>query len=304
MQYQKTPLTYDQQLKRLQQRGLAINDPKSALNYLRHISYYRLSAYYVPFKTGDRFKEKANFEDVIALCLFDRKLRLLVLEAIEFIEIALRTHLVYHLSHTYGAFGHLNPKNFNPRFEHAEWLETLQQNIRGSTETFITHYKQKYTSSPHLPLWMALEVSSFGGLSRLFKGLFGKDQQFIAKQFDLRDKVLSSWLHILVYIRSLCAHHARLWNRILTFKPLLPKNSHHWHEIANNRIFSIFTILQYCLRQLKIGSSWPTSLISLLNANRNISLEIMGFPKNWQKQPLWNLSNASYTTGVTLVTAE
>lgn len=171
MEYQKPPLTYSEQLDLLLDRGLQIENKAGALHYLKNISYYRLSAYFLPFKQSEQFQKGANFKDIINLYTFDRKLRLLALDAIEPIEIALRTQIIYHLSHKYGTFGYLDEKNFSNRFKHATWLKNLNSSIKDSTETFIKHYKTKYTLATHLPLWMAIEVISFGNLSYFFRGL-------------------------------------------------------------------------------------------------------------------------------------
>ncbi len=287
MEYKKPPLTYDEQLDLLLSRGLQVANRVSALNCLRNISYYRLSAYYLPFKQSEEFKPNVWFEDILNLYSFDRKLRLLVMDAIEPIEIALRSQVIYHLSHAYGAFGYLNGKNFSHRFKHREWLVHINELIEDASETFVVHYKNKYTSSKSMPLWMALEVVSFGGLSRLYRGLLGADQQIISKQYGLQDTVLSSWLHILVYIRNLCAHHARLWNRILTFKPKLPEKAVAWKGISNTRIYSVLAMMQYLINQINPKSAWKEKLFSLLQEYPCVPLAVMGFPDDWQKQSFW-----------------
>ena len=287
MKYQKPPLSYDEQLDLLISRGLKVDNRLESLDCLRNISYYRLSAYYLPFKQRENFEPNAHFEDIINLYTFDRKLRLLVLDAIEPIEIALRSQVIYHLSHMYGAFGYLNAKNFSHRFKHGEWLTHLDQLMEDATETFIMHYKAKYTSSMDMPLWMALEVVSFGGLSRLFRGLLGADQQVISKQYDLQDTVLSSWLHMLVYIRNLCAHHARLWNRTLTFKPKLPEKMEAWKGVSNTRIYSVLSMMQYLLRKINSQSTWKQRLLLLLQEYPKISVAVMGFPDDWQVRSIW-----------------
>lgn len=288
MEYQKPPLTYDAQLDLLIDRGLQVVDRAAALNCLRNISYYRLSAYYLPFKQSEEFKPNIYFDDIVNLYTFDRKLRLLVMDAIELIEIALRSQVIYHLSHTYGAFGYIDAKNFSHRFKHSEWFAHLSQLTEESTETFILHYKTKYISSDHMPLWMALEVVSFGGLSRLFRGLYGADQQAISKQYELQDTVLSSWLHILVYIRNLCAHHARLWNRTLTFKPKIPERNVAWIGVSNTRIYSVLAMMQYLLKKINSRSTWKQQLFLLLQQYPQVPITVMGFPNDWQNRSIWN----------------
>lgn len=289
MEYKKPPLTYEAQLKLLIDRGLAVTDKDTALDCLTNVSYYRLSAYYLPFKQGEDFKPDTNFKNIVDLYTFDRKLRLLVMDAIEPIEIALRSQIIYHLSHAYGAFGYIDKKNFSYRFKHDEWLSHLNKLILDSTEKFITHYRKKYTSSVNIPLWMALELVSFGGLSRLFRGMHGSDQQVISKKYDLQDTVLSSWLHTLVYVRNLCAHHARLWNRILTFKPKLPEKNKAWIGVSSLHIYAVLSIAQYLLREIDIDtwSAWKNKLFTLLQEHPHIPIIRMGFPSDWKTRSIW-----------------
>jgi abortive infection bacteriophage resistance protein len=125
MQYQKPPLTYIEQLDLLRSRGLHVENKESAIKYLRQISYYRLSAYFLPFKRSGKFHTGTTIENVLKLYFFDQKLRLLVLSAIEPIEIAFRTQVIYHLSHKYGIFGYLESTNFSNRFNHEKWLNKI-----------------------------------------------------------------------------------------------------------------------------------------------------------------------------------
>lgn len=287
MEYQKPPLTYTEQLELLIRRGLIVENKESAIKYLRHISYYRLSAYFLPFKQSDKFHTGTKIEDVIRLYAFDQELRILVLSAIEPVEIALRTQIIYHLSHKYGVFGYLEPLNFSNRFKHEKWLNNLKKTINESTETFLQHYRKKYTLNSDFPLWMALEVISFGSLSHLFKGLKGCDQQEISKLYGLKDTVLLSWLHSLAYMRNICAHHARLWNRTLTVKPSLPVKTETWKDVKNHRIYCLLSIIKYLLNKIGSGSEWSEKLKLLLKKYPEISLTAMGFTSNWKNEKIW-----------------
>ncbi len=290
MKYQKPPLSYDEQLDLLISRGLSIKNRNKAVAYLKNISYYRLSAYFIPFKQSDTFTRGVSFENIINLYTFDRKLRLLVLDAIEPIEVALRTQIIYHLSHKYGAFGYLDSQNFSHRFDHRKWLLSLNQVVDESTETFISHYHSKYSQEEGLPIWMAIEVISFGGLSRLLSGMKGEDQREIARRYHLQDVVLSSWLRALVYLRNLCAHHSRLWNRTLTVTPKLPMKSSAWMGVKSNRVYGALMILQYLLGFINPASKWKNRLLVLLEAHPEVFLPMMGFQHNWLERPIWSES--------------
>ena len=117
MKYLKTPISISEQIEKLKDRGLSFLDEKKAANYLSNISYYRLRAYTYPFQDNDNpdhpFVQKIDFEDIIELYVFDRRLRLLIFNAIEKIEIALRTQIIYHFSLAYGAYWHLKPELCN-----------------------------------------------------------------------------------------------------------------------------------------------------------------------------------------------
>ena len=134
---------------------------------------------------------------------------------------------------------------------------------------------------------------SFGKLLTMFNGISDGIKKTIAKQYGIEDKILKSWMGSLNVIRNICAHHGRLWNRELGFKPLIPRKKKHpqWHipvAIPQNRAFGILTILHYLLSYIAPQSKWHNRLIQLLNAYPEISQKSMGFPENWQNSPIWN----------------
>ncbi len=111
VRFDKPHRTLQQQLSLLQHRGLIVQNLEVAERYLGHLNYYRLSAYWIPFlenRQTNRFKKGTKFEDVLNLYIFDRELRLLVLDAIERIEVSIRSKWAYYLSQQHGAHAHLN----------------------------------------------------------------------------------------------------------------------------------------------------------------------------------------------------
>ena len=160
MKYTKPAVTFTDQIQLLRDRGLIIENDELAERYLSNISYYRLRAYTYPYqnnKDADHlFKQGITFDDVIALYTFDRKLRLLVFDAIEKIEIAVRTQIIYQWALTTGSHWHLEPHLFLNPHKHVENLASLASEIERSKETFIDHYKNKYTDPPQPPAWMSL----------------------------------------------------------------------------------------------------------------------------------------------------
>lgn len=82
--YTKPPLSFEQQIDQLIGRGLEVSDKARAQKLLSSINYYRLSAYWYPFRIkaadgtiSSEIKPDTNFDDVLALYEFDRHLRLL-----------------------------------------------------------------------------------------------------------------------------------------------------------------------------------------------------------------------------------
>ena len=104
MQFTKPPLNIDEQIELLESRGLVINDKNFAKQKLCNINYYRLSAYMLPFQKphnpSHQFLDNITFENIIQLCSFDRALRVLVFDAIERVEVALRTQIIYQYAMT------------------------------------------------------------------------------------------------------------------------------------------------------------------------------------------------------------
>jgi abortive infection bacteriophage resistance protein len=286
MKYTKPATTYKEQINILKTRGLIVDNEARALDVLQNISYYRLSAYYLPFQLGrDAFKKGTHFDDIVALYEFDRHLRDMLWDAIESIEISVRTQITYHLAHTYGVFGYVNAQNFHKKFKHAEWMGKLAENINRSHEVFIKHYHEKYTEETNLPIWMVTEVAPFGQLSQLFHGLQKKDKQAIAHmKYALDQLLLTSWLHTLSYIRNLCAHHARVWNRTVSIKPMIPRNEQAWQKINNQKIFFVLLIIKKLMSMTEEWQEWQAGFIKLIDSNPAINLNAMGFPDDWKKQ--------------------
>jgi abortive infection bacteriophage resistance protein len=292
-------MTFEDQADQLIRRGL-IADRSSFIETLRTINYYRLSGYLYPFRNpDDSFKPGTTLEAVLRRYGFDRHLRLLVMDGIERVEVGVRTQVVYHFAHKYGAFGYADHHNLVKlsKEEHGEFLRRLNEERSRSKEAFIVHFENNYGDChPHLPLWMVCEIMSFGSLFTFFRGMEMQLKQMIASVHNISDEVMESWLRALNSVRNICAHHARLWNRELGYKPLIPKSRKHpeWHEpveVPNNRIFGILTILQYMLCIIHPAGQWKEKLESLILEYPDIPLKLVGFMDQWRDCPIWIVKN-------------
>jgi len=292
--YLKKPLTYIEQLQQLKDRGLVIENDAKALHLLENVSYYRLSGYWYPLladKQTHQFKPTATFNTAFKLYCFDRKLRQLVLGELEKIEVAIRAKMTYILSQKAGAFWFQQQALFSNTVKHADSLSKIGQEFSRSDEEFIVAFKKKY-ADPLPPSWMTLEITSFGALSMLYKNLNpGKEKREIAHHFGLADTVFETWIHSIVYLRNVCAHHTRLWNRAMSIRPQIPRSPRkQWlanTNLSNNRTYFILSMINYLLQTVNPSNTFKERLSNLLLEYPNVDVKSMGFPADWKDEVLW-----------------
>lgn len=294
MKYPKLPLNYEQQADLLLDRGL-IADREELIAKLCTVNYYRLSAYWYPFKHADNtFELGTEFSIVWRRYAFDRQLRLLVMDAIERVEIALRARLAYELAHQFGAYAHLDVKAF-PNIKDTDrkrLIDELHENAQGSREAFVEHFKNTYDGFPDMPIWAVVETMTFGQMFTMYRHCGKHTQRAIGATCNLSGNILLSWLFALNYVRNLCAHHSRLWNRELAIKPMIPDLRHdvRWyspHHVPNNRIFVVLTLLRYLLSCIAPQSHWRDRLYERFDDYKEIPLSQMGIPADWRDHPIW-----------------
>lgn len=307
MRYQKDWLSFDQQADLLMtDRGL-ISDKPDLIRHLQEVGYYRLSGYWYIFKRCNSSKEKdkdnrderfvdgTTFDAIWNLYTFDRQLRLLTLDAIERIEVYLKTQLAYELANDTGVFGyleHANLPNLN-EVDYKDFIDHCKSQYDRSREPYVHHFKQKYGDAEKMPpYWMMVNIMDFGTLSRLYRGSPTKIQKSIAAKIGIAPKVLNSWLVSLNTIRNICAHHGRLWNRGIGTRPIIPSKKKHpeWHEpiqIRSDNMFGIFTIFSFLLQRIAPDTSWRKKLFALIKTRSDDELTRMGFVNGWNQSPFW-----------------
>lgn len=328
--YKKEHKTFEQQLKLLKQRDLIISNEQYAFTKLQHINYYRLSAYFLPFKyhknyfiktqltkfswsinpiiiklnsfqfhyyiffiKPNNFLPNTTFEDIIKLYYFDTELRKIIFQAIEVIEIYLRTQIAYYHSKSYDAFGYLDISTLreNMQKEFDELHQDILKEKERSKEVFIKHFRDKYKTND-LPIWTVVEIISFGSLSKLFMILQEKEQnEVISCMGGINKVVFFKWFKALSSVRNACAHHSRLWNKTLGVSFEVPNNNQAFKELSNskNKIFFALSVIEYILT--RIGEDeieFKTKIKVLLKKYQQINLEKMGFIENWENNPIWS----------------
>jgi abortive infection bacteriophage resistance protein len=297
--FSKPALTLDQQIDLLRARGMLISDLAQAKQHLSHINYYRLRAYWLPLEHADpgdgrhAFKPNSEFSSVLACYSFDRALRLLLMDAIERIEISLRTRFAQVLSLRYGPFAHEESAHFK---QHPLWQKSrdeLSKEYARSRETFAEHYRNQYPHLPSPPLWVACELMTLGHLSRWLQNLrVPKDRQTIADAYGLDEKVLVSFAHHLTVVRNHCAHHGRVWNRKFAVKMLIPGKKPHglstsFHPAEDRRIYNTLAMLAHLVGVINPTSDWKQRLQTLVQNTPAIDVRDMGFPPAWTRLPVW-----------------
>lgn len=298
MSYNRPWKSFNEQLEVLKARGLIVTDDAAALAYLERVGYYRLSAYWYPFRqfsifqhptTGkletkrtDNFSDNTHFVDAVELYLFDKKLRLQVMDALERVEIALRVD-ISHLLGERDTFAYTNIAEFHPSFANkpfnggtafTSWQEkyiSLQNRAR-KKEDFVKHYLKVH--GQELPIWVAVEVWDFGAMSQLFSMMKVNDQIKIANKYGVSNfKVFASWLRALNHLRNIAAHHSRLWNRNIDVQPKLPAHGQiEWCDgfigkpdlIA--RPFLLLSILRHITLVICPNTQWHERLADHLEA--------------------------------------
>jgi abortive infection bacteriophage resistance protein len=299
--FDKPPLSLTDQLGQLISRGLIVNDKAIALHYLTHIGYYRLSGYALPFQLGgnglDRhtFKSNVTFEHILERYVFDRKLRLLAMDALERIEISVRAALSNTIAANHGAHWFMNPHLFKPAFNHSRFIEEIKQQIghypanNKRRDIHIEHYYQTYSEPDMPPSWMVFESVAFGTISFTCKNLSCPEFVDVCRSFSLPTDVFTSWLHSLTYIRNICAHHGRLWNREYRIKPMIAR-AFKADLTPNARLYAQLVVMQILLKTIAPNNHWAEKLRDLLTEHLTIPFISMGFPADWDSRNIWGLT--------------
>ncbi len=289
--YSKPSLSVEQQIQLLEDRGLLIDDQDRANHYLSYIGYYRLSGYSRYFLgKGDRFVDGIDFDKVLDLYVFDRKIRVLIQDALERIEVAIKAALSNVGSDIGGPFWMCDPAHFD-RGKHKSVLDildgALEEKNGSDRHLFLSHFRQKYTDE-RPPSWMVMEALSFGAVSKTFGVSRGSIQTATSKLFCVHRSILESWLHCLVYIRNLCAHHCRTWNRRFTIIPRIPNQDYlEWQPLGSVKLYTIARIINDLMHVIADGSAWNVRLRDLIRERPGVPLSAMGFPEDWEDNSAW-----------------
>ena len=303
----KSATTREEQIAVLRSRGMSVDDDH-ARQWLMNVSYYRLSAYWYPAREFnashervDTFVPGTSFADVVALYEADRKLRMLIHDGMERVEVTLRARLGEELCHP-DPLAYTDPSQFRETFNHAGWMRTARKRIEraGRNNEAIKHYRDKY--SDRYPFWVLAEVLDFADVSRLFEGLPTRSQRVIAEglgfvmNLDALSKnqqrkvraqsPLVPWLEQLTIVRNTCAHHGRLWNKSFAPAPTAAlKTLPQFGQLPDGqseRIYGALLVMAQILRVASPGTTWSEKVRTLITRefldNPLVTRSALGLP--------------------------
>jgi abortive infection bacteriophage resistance protein len=294
--FKQLPLTIDEQIDLLKQKKLIIEDEAKAKYWLSHVSYYRLKHYTFSFKNindNNNFIPNTTFKQVLDLYLFDRKLKLVIFDGLETIEVAVKTMLSNTFSQSYGAHWYLEETMFSEKFEYDKFIEAIQAEYNDPDEYSVQVYKTIYSDPKLPPSWMVMEFLTFGTISKIFEHIMVRNEKLdICWHFNLPDNILMSWLHCFTHMRNRCAHHARFVYRSVKHEPILPSRRKHIFlnevdSVNRSSLYAALCCMQHLIGKINPDSSFKSGLLSLIDLNPAINYTRMGFTENWRKEAIW-----------------
>lgn len=279
----QAPKTYKQLIQKLKNKNVIINDDAIAYSLLESVNYYRLKGYLLPFVTKGQktcFKP-VSIEQLEAIYEFDSDLRNLISNAVEDIEVYLRSSLSYYHAHQYGAVGYMDAVNYNTKHNHAGFQNKVLKCIAENQRSLVVqHHNSKYGGQ--FPIWVIIEYFSIGMISYFYKDMKNQDKSKIAMDlYGVNYQVLESWLRCLTDLRNRCAHYSRLYYWIF---PALPKMPIGEKYVTTRRLFAQLYMLKLLYPDHnKWNEEFVKPLIKLVNKNKQyISKKHLDFPYRWK----------------------
>ena len=296
--YYKKAITVSEQIDLLENKGMDFFDKNLAHNTLSTIGYYRFSGYAYPFRNNvdhSSFVDDTSFEKVYSIYEFDRSLKSLLFSYLARIEIAFRTLVIDKFSIGKGtALWYADSTNFINIAEHDDFLATLEYDLENSREDFVNHFRNNYCDT-FPPAWIALQIVSFGTLIKLYRNFNDRElQSQVAKTFGCESvERFISWMNTLVYLRNICSHHARLWNRPIKKRPEAYNfgvKGKRWTNDDVSKLYYSICVIGSLLKSIIPHNLFKTELSELFESNPYVNStksKFLGFPKDWQTEFQW-----------------
>lgn len=301
-------MTYDQQLQKLRDKHMTINDEAYAKNMLHRYGYFALiTGYKDIFKnpTTKNYRDGTTFHDIIAIYQFDKKLRDLTFRYLLFIEQNIRSLFSYAFCNAFGEnqTAYISKNNYDisttknqKEVERLinQYLNKLLKNPKNYI--YIEHYKNYHKN---VPLWVLINALTFGTLSKMYKFSKPRIQSAISREFQsINESQLRQILEVLTDFRNVCAHNERLFSHICRWQDIPDLLLHQKLGVAKNGsqyiygkrdYFSVVISMRYMLPKSEfITYKKQLSLLidKVVEENQQVSLQTllhnMGLPENWK----------------------
>lgn len=282
-------------------------DMGAAIDLFSRVSYSRLKYYWRDLIDEDAdgdFQEDVSFQTIMDRYSFDHKFRVVLFDAIETIEVALRAKIINHMSKAAGnGLWYLDSSLFEDEQRHMDFVLDLKYEFERSTEPFAKNYLAEHddwdseTKEGDNPdAWLIIEVASFGTLSKMYKNLKSQlpQRSAIANDFGLYSaRDFSNWIEVISLMRNIVAHHSRLWNRSLGKKISDPKGKRFpWlngelTELQKKKPYAVTCAIAYLCKAVNYQHGFTTAVRNLCNEYPEIPLSKYGFPVRWKTEPIW-----------------
>lgn len=285
--------TYQQQIDKLEARGLIVRDKAYAESVLRSENYYRLRGYWLTMvkKQGtppdDVFYPGTTFENIVDVYLFDVDLREIILSATSIIETNLKAYISYYHAQKYGPIGYMNYEHFEDVNKHIWMMYELQKDKTArKDELFVQHHKK--CKGGIFPVWAATELMSFGQVSKFFKNMVREDRNKMSREFYSISsrEYIESWIQCAVVARNIAAHGGRFYNRFLSPKIRLPDAL-----AGNESTFWGYAYAIYMLLPEEKKEAFIADLSRAISAHKYVLLKHISFPDNWAQIMRSNAQN-------------
>lgn len=302
------PLTIEQQIANLKSRGMIL-DVDYTRNILRKISYSRLKGFWWDMIDAptNLFRANSQFKLVVERYDFDKNLRVILFNAIETIEIALRTKLINILSIRHGSLWYLNGNLFSDQKRHEEHVLVLKREFNRSKDRAVINYKKSNAgmwfpsklTGENPDSWFIFEYATLGTLSKFYENLLPASplRSAIANEFGMYiSSDFSSWLKSITELRNIIAHHSRLWRRNLTSVPATPsKLPVDWISSlvpADVRVkpYYVISAILYLVNVIDPSNTIKQQILHLVRNHPKINIEAYGFVGEWEREPVWSTS--------------
>ena len=301
--FAKQPKTNEELADLLISRNLVAGRDK-VIHLLDAIGYYRLTGYLVPFRVSgsDNYLPNTTLDLIWDIYTFDRHLRLLAMDALARIEVAVRALLVkFHTASNADPFAYVQHKNL-PNItaqQHASLLSHIATAIgKSKDDADIRHFLVKYGIRDYPPVWAMLEHVPMGAVTFYYEGLPVNVQQSLSNTFHVRPSAFVALLMTLKNARNICAHHSRFWNRhmkarisrrlgadprLAPFVECLDRQQ----SFTYTTTFTVLSLCAYCMGIIRPESEWKNRCRALLKTATPFVLRGMGAPADWESLALW-----------------